>query len=101
MADLLEVTGLTKHFPIRTGLFSRETGRVRAADGVTFSIPQGSTLALVGESGSGKTTLGRCVLRLVEPTSGAVRFDGQDVLALRPRAMRARRRDMQIVFQDP
>ncbi|MGH9870806.1 MAG: ABC transporter ATP-binding protein [Candidatus Polarisedimenticolia bacterium] len=101
MADLLEVSGLTKHFPIRTGLFSRETGRVRAVDGVSFSIPQGRTLALVGESGSGKTTLGRCILRLVEPTSGSVRFDGQDVLTLSPRDMRARRRDMQIIFQDP
>jgi oligopeptide transport system ATP-binding protein len=101
MAGLLEVRGLTKHFPIRAGLFGRETGRVRAVDGVDLTVPAGRTVALVGESGSGKTTLGRCILRLEEPTAGSVTFDGRDVLALAPRAMRAARRDMQIIFQDP
>ena len=98
---LLQVRRLTKHFPIRAGLFGRETGRVRAVDGVDLAVPAGRTVALVGESGSGKTTLGRCILRLVEPTSGSVAFDGRDVLALGARAMRAARRDMQIIFQDP
>ncbi len=101
MSELLQITDLSKHFPIRSGLFGRETGRVRAVDGVSLAVPRGRTVALVGESGSGKTTLGRCVVRLVEPTSGSIRFDGRDVLALGARDMRAARREMQIVFQDP
>jgi len=100
-SELLRITALSKHFPIRTGFFGRETGRVRAVDGVSLAVPRGRTVALVGESGSGKTTLGRCVVRLVEPTSGSIRFDGRDVLALGARDMRAARREMQIVFQDP
>jgi len=101
MPELLEVRGLKKHVPVRTGLFGRVTGSVRAVDGVDLSLAQGETLGLVGESGSGKTTLGRCILRLIEPTSGQVRFEGRDVLAFDPRTMRAARREMQIIFQDP
>ncbi len=98
---LLEVEGLTKHFPIRRGLFGRVAGQVRAVDGVSFSLRQGEVLSLVGESGCGKTTTGRCVLRLIEPTSGRVRFDGRDLVGLPAGEMRRLRRQMQIVFQDP
>jgi len=98
---LLTVTDLTKHFPIRKGFFSRTVGHVRAVDGVSFSVQRGETLGLVGESGCGKTTTGRCILRLIEPTSGSVRFAGQEVVGLPRRDLRALRRRMQIVFQDP
>ena len=98
---LLEVGDLRKSFPIRRGLFGRVTGWVRAVDGVSLWIRPGETLALVGESGSGKTTTGRCILRLIEPTSGSVTFDGTDLLSLRPRALRRMRRQIQVVFQDP
>ncbi|MEQ1758640.1 MAG: dipeptide ABC transporter ATP-binding protein [Vicinamibacterales bacterium] len=98
---LLTVTNLTKHFPIRKGFFSRTVGHVRAVDGVSFSVHRGETLGLVGESGCGKTTTGRCILRLIEPTSGTVTFDGVDVTGLKRGDLRALRRRMQIVFQDP
>jgi len=100
-APLLSVRGLTKHFPIRTGLLQRRTGAVKAVDGVSFDIASGETLALVGESGCGKTTTGRAVLRLIEPTAGDIHFDGINVRALRGEALRTLRRRMQIVFQDP
>ena len=99
--DLLHVKGLTKYFPIKGGLFSREVDRVHAVDGVSFSIAAGETLGMVGESGCGKSTTGRCILRLIEPSSGEVRFNGQDVTAMNPQALREVRRDMQIIFQDP
>jgi oligopeptide transport system ATP-binding protein len=97
---LLEVRKLTKEFTRSRGWFSRPSV-VRAVDDVTFSIEKGETFGLVGESGSGKTTTGRCILRLIEPSSGEVRFAGDDVLAFSPQRMRAARREMQIVFQDP
>ena len=99
---LLTVRGLTKHFPIRRGaLIPRVVGAVRAVDGVSFDIDAGETFALVGESGCGKTTTGRLVLRLIEATSGSVLFADEDLLILTPEAMRRRRRQMQIIFQDP
>ncbi len=101
MDDILIVEDLVKHYPIRKGVVPRTVGYVRAVDGVSFSIPRGKTLGLVGESGCGKTTTGRTILRLIEPTSGRVIFDGHDVFALSEREMRGLRREMQIIFQDP
>jgi oligopeptide/dipeptide ABC transporter ATP-binding protein len=100
-APLLDVRDLRVHFPIRRGFFSRTTGHVKAVDGVSFQVGRGETLGLVGESGSGKTTTGRAVLRMMEPTSGAVQFDGEDVRTLVGAALRRFRRRAQIVFQDP
>ena len=98
---LLEVKNLKKYFPIRGGLFSREVARVHAVDDVSFTIQKGETLGLVGESGCGKSTTGRCILRLIEPTSGEVTFEGKNVTTLDKRSLRHLRRDMQIIFQDP
>ncbi len=97
---LLEVRHLTKEFSRRRGLFGADA-TVRAVDDVSFAIDRGETFGLVGESGSGKTTTGRCILRLIEPTSGDVVFDGKNVLALARGDLRRLRREMQIVFQDP
>ena len=97
---LLEVEHLVKHFT-RKRRFLAPASVVRAVDDVSFAVEEGETFGLVGESGSGKTTTGRCILRLTEPTSGTVRFKGEDVLAFSPSRLRAARRDMQIVFQDP
>lgn len=98
---LLEVDGLVKYFPIRKGLFMRETGQVKAVDGVSFDLEKGETLGLVGESGCGKSTTGRCIMRLIEPTAGTVSFDGRDVRSLRGKDLKSFRRDVQIIFQDP
>ena len=98
---LLEVRNLKKHFPIKTGILSRTTGDVRAVDGVSFILERGETLGLVGESGCGKTTVGRSILRLIEPTSGQVTFNGQDLLELDREQMRQVRASLQIIFQDP
>jgi peptide/nickel transport system ATP-binding protein len=98
---LLELAGLTKDYPLRRGFWGRRRGAVRALDGVDLAVRRGECLALVGGSGSGKTTLGRCALRLIEPTAGRVRFDGEDLLALPARELRRRRRRFQMVFQDP
>ncbi|MGP0096555.1 MAG: ABC transporter ATP-binding protein [Terriglobales bacterium] len=99
---LVEVRNLTKVFDLAESSFgSRQSGEVRAVDHVSLEIHQGETLGLVGESGSGKSTLGRLILRLIEPTSGAITFDGVDLLAARGSQLRRLRRDMQIIFQDP
>jgi oligopeptide transport system ATP-binding protein len=98
---LLSVRNLRKHFAVRGGVFSREVERVHAVDGVSFDIAPGETLGLVGESGCGKSTTGRCILRLIEPSSGEIWFKGADVTRLGGEALRALRRDMQIIFQDP
>ena len=98
---LIEVRNLTKHFPIGAGLFGAGGDFVRAVDGVSLTIRRGETFGLVGESGCGKTTTGRCILRLIEPTSGEVRFQGQDLLTVGSDDLRRLRRDMQIIFQDP
>ena len=98
---LLQVDDLKTHFPVRSGLLQRVTGHVKAVDGVTFRVGKGETLGLVGESGCGKTTVGRTILRLIPATGGSVRFDGEDVLAASGDRLKALRRDMQIIFQDP
>ncbi len=99
--NLVEVNHLVKYFPVRAGLLQRVVNYVKAVDDVSFFVRKGETLGLVGESGCGKTTVGRTMLRLIEPTSGSVRFDNRDVLAMRGRELKAVRRDMQIIFQDP
>ena len=101
-APLVEVDRLVKHFPVGRGFFSgRATGAVRAVDGVSFAVARGETLALVGESGCGKSTTGRLIVRLLEPTAGAIRIEGVDWAAMSASERRARRRDVQIIFQDP
>jgi oligopeptide transport system ATP-binding protein len=99
--SLLEVKGLKKHFPIKSGILKRTTGQVYAVDGVSFSVEKGETLGLVGESGCGKSTTGRAVLRLIAPTAGSIVFEGVDLMAASRTQMQALRRDMQIIFQDP
>jgi oligopeptide transport system ATP-binding protein len=101
MSALLQVNDLKTYFPIRSGVLSRTVGWVKAVDGVSFDIQAGKTLGLVGESGCGKTTVGRSILRLIPPTSGSVRYNGEDFLAYRGEALRRMRRKMQIIFQDP
>ncbi|MBZ7674481.1 ABC transporter ATP-binding protein [Klebsiella grimontii] len=98
---VIEVDGLKKHFPLRDGLFGQQTGELRAVDGVSFKIRRGTIFGLVGESGSGKTTVGRTLLGLYEKTAGSVKFRGQELSELSPRAMRALRPKIQLVFQDP
>lgn len=98
---LIEVTDLRKYFPVRKSFFSGSTAAVQAVGGVSFSIRRGETLGLVGESGCGKSTTGRCMIRLIEPTSGTVKLEGRDVTALSGKDLRSVRRKMQMVFQDP
>ena len=99
--DILVVDQLVKYFPVRSGIFQRVTDWVQAVDKVSFAVKKGETLGMVGESGCGKTTVGRTLLRLVEPTSGSVTFEGKDVLKMGARELKPLRRDMQIIFQDP
>ena len=98
---LLEIKDLKKHFLIRGGFFRGVSGNVRAVDGISLQVYEGETLGIVGESGCGKSTLGRSILRLLEPTGGSIRFNGKDILKLSKSQMRAMRKEMQIVFQDP
>jgi oligopeptide/dipeptide ABC transporter ATP-binding protein len=98
---LLEVEGLKKHFPIHGGLLNREQARVYAVDGVSFTVRRGETLGIVGESGCGKSTLGKTILKLIEPTEGAIRLKGRDITRLSRREMLPHRREMQVIFQDP
>jgi oligopeptide transport system ATP-binding protein len=99
---LLEVEGLTKHFPVSQGVILSRLGKsVKAVDDVTFSITPGETLGLVGESGCGKSTTGRCIIRLLEPTAGKIHFEGTDVRKLRGKELKAFRRNVQFIFQDP
>jgi peptide/nickel transport system ATP-binding protein/oligopeptide transport system ATP-binding protein len=100
-SDLLIVKDLVKYFPVRGGILQRTVAQVQAVDKVSFTVKNGETLGLVGESGCGKTTVGRSILRLIEPTSGQVTFNGEDVLSMRAGSLKALRRDMQIIFQDP
>ena len=99
--SLLEIHDLKKHFPVGEGLFSRNKETVKAVDGVNLSVEEGETLGIVGESGCGKSTLGRTILRLIEPTSGEVVFQGKNLVAMSQRELREMRRQMQIIFQDP
>src|SRR5574339_993655 len=98
---LVAVNNLVKYFPVRAGLLQRVVNHVKAVDDVSFFVKKGETLGMVGESGCGKTTIGRTMLRLIEPTSGSVKFQGKDVFSLPSNELKIVRRDMQIIFQDP
>ena len=100
-ATEIQVRGLTRHFPVRSGVLLRTTGQVHAADDVSFDLNVGETLGLVGESGCGKSTVGKTLLRLYEPTSGAVLFEGRDIASMNKAELRRMRRDVQIILQDP
>ncbi|MBW2059896.1 MAG: ABC transporter ATP-binding protein, partial [Deltaproteobacteria bacterium] len=98
---LLSARDLKKLFPIRGGFFSRQRGTIYAVNGVSFDLKRNSSLGLVGESGSGKTTVGKCLIRLIEPTGGSIEFEGRDICRLNRTDLRAMRREMQMIFQDP
>ncbi len=99
--NLVQLEHLKKYFPVRSGVMQRVVANVLAVDDVSFTIKKGETLGLVGESGCGKTTVGRTMLRLIEPTGGAAFYNGRDIFKLKPKELKAVRRDMQIIFQDP
>jgi len=98
---LIEVERLVKHFPIKQGIFARVTGYVHAVDGVSLRVMKGQTMGLVGESGCGKTTAGKTILKLLEPTGGTIRYNGEDITRYKRSQMKGLRREMQIIFQDP
>ncbi|RED63932.1 ABC transporter ATP-binding protein [Cohnella lupini] len=98
---LLEVKGIKKYFPIKSGFLRRTTGHVKAVDGVSFQLKKGETLGIVGESGCGKSTTGRMIMRVLEPTEGSILFEGQDIAKMSPGSLRKLRKDFQMVFQDP
>jgi len=100
-APLVQVRGLKKYFPVRSGIMQRVVAQVQAVDNVSFNIEKGETLGMVGESGCGKTTIGRTMLRLIEPTAGSVIYGGKDIFKLKSGELKAVRRDLQIIFQDP
>jgi len=99
--NLIEVENLTKYFPVRGGVLQRTIAQVKAVEGVNFTVRRGETLGLVGESGCGKTTIGRMLVRLIDPTSGSIKFDGRDILQAKGTDLKNLRREMQIIFQDP
>src|SRR5690625_4129187 len=99
--DILKVENLKQYFPIKGGIFGRTVNHVKAVDDISFAIKEGETLSIVGESGCGKSTTGRAILRLDDPISGKVEFDNEDLLSLGKRELRKRRKNMQIIFQDP
>src|SRR3954453_21685353 len=99
--SIMEIEGLFKHFPIRSGFFARQVGAVKAVDGVSFDVKRGETLGLVGESGCGKSTTARLLLRLMDPTDGSIRFEGQEIAHIKGAELKALRREMQMIFQDP
>jgi oligopeptide/dipeptide ABC transporter ATP-binding protein len=101
LEDLIEVKDLTKYFPVRGGVLQRTIAQVKAVEGVSFTVKRGETLGLVGESGCGKTTIGRMLVRLIEPTRGSIIFEGRDILKTHGSDLKALRREMQIIFQDP
>jgi oligopeptide/dipeptide ABC transporter ATP-binding protein len=102
MSDtIMEVDGLYKHFPIHAGFFRKQVGAVKAVDGVSFDVQRGETLGLVGESGCGKSTTARLMLRLMEPTEGSIKFEGREIAGARGKELKALRREMQMIFQDP
>src|SRR5699024_2359529 len=99
--EILKVKDLKQYFPIEGGLLGRTINHVKAVDVISFTVYEGETLSIVGESGCGKSTTGRAILRLDEPTSGEIEFDGEDLLSLSKRQMRKKRKDLQVIFQDP
>src|SRR3954470_8854310 len=99
--SIMEVDGLVKHFPIRAGFIQRQTGAVQAVDGISFDVKRGETLGLVGESGCGKSTTAPPPLRLMDPTAGSIRFEGREIANVKGAELKALRREMQMIFQDP